>query len=515
MHYIRYADLVLQSDMLIGQRDDGTTLQMTRQERALLICLTRKPHVLVSRLQLLQGLGDARGELNERNIDYLVNRLRKRLGDNARAPRFIATQYGEGYLWIADPVASEPPSAFLVIGPVSGLGGDEKHIRNVLAPLASRIGAVMGNGHPIACQPDYTPGAATGIDYRLEASLHEEQGCLHLALILKDGDNGSDIDSFRLTMPSIPSHAELNALAHTLTDAIWAHRALLNQPAQPGNPPLHLHLHGAGMLLSNNRVSWRENAPRLKQARSEAPDDPTLAVLLALNHYTQLIQEMTMPASKVDALEDEIEQLALGALPKVQDDPMLLFGVAKVLRFIDRGYLTKARQLADRAFEASTAFATAFALRGQVAASLGEIDQAIELYDKSMELADRGSQFHIYLLVIKGVALMAANRRNDVNHLTTELYALEPSACAKFGILFVSPRANTLTPVLTSVLETLSPASANSMLRYLYRVSVRQFQHRHHQLNVLRGAAVHFVKHFGSQAIPGELQRQFPELVNG
>ena len=131
-----------------------------------------------------------------------------------------------------------------------------------------------------------------------------------------------------------------------------------------------------------------------------------------------------------------------------------------------------------------------------------------------MELAERGSQFHIYLLVIKGVALMAANRRDDVNHLTTELYALEPSAYPKLGILFLSPRANTLTPVLTSVMETLSPTLASSMLRFLYRVSARQFQHRHHQLNVLRGAATHFVKHFGRQAIPDELQRQFPELMN-
>ena len=53
----------------------------------------------------------------ERNIDFLVNRLRKRLGDNARKPRFIATQYGEGYVWLAAPVRQEPLSAFLLIGP--------------------------------------------------------------------------------------------------------------------------------------------------------------------------------------------------------------------------------------------------------------------------------------------------------------------------------------------------------------------------------------------------------------
>lgn len=39
---------------------------------------------------------------NDSNVDYLINRLRQKLSDEARQPRFIATRYGEGYVWIAE-----------------------------------------------------------------------------------------------------------------------------------------------------------------------------------------------------------------------------------------------------------------------------------------------------------------------------------------------------------------------------------------------------------------------------
>ena len=33
-----------------------------------------------------------------RSVDYLVNRVRAKLSDDRRAPRFIGTRYGEGYV---------------------------------------------------------------------------------------------------------------------------------------------------------------------------------------------------------------------------------------------------------------------------------------------------------------------------------------------------------------------------------------------------------------------------------
>lgn len=94
-----------------------------------------------------------------------------------------------------------------------------------------------------------------------------------------------------------------------------------------------------------------------------------MAVLLALNRYTELIQGPlspdTPPLTDVQwrGIEDDIEQLALGALAKARSEPMLLLGIAKVLCFIDRGYLKLAATLTEEAFEASTAFAAAFTMK--------------------------------------------------------------------------------------------------------------------------------------------------------
>jgi two-component system OmpR family response regulator len=57
------------------------------------------PQRVLSRDQLL-GLTQGRdAELFERSIDLLVSRLRQRLRDDAREPRFIKTVRSEGYVF--------------------------------------------------------------------------------------------------------------------------------------------------------------------------------------------------------------------------------------------------------------------------------------------------------------------------------------------------------------------------------------------------------------------------------
>lgn len=199
---VRYADLVFQPDLRAATRDDGAKLSLTRQERALILQLTERPHQLITRQQLLEGLGDLAGELSERNIDYLVNWLRKRLGDNARTPRFIATQYGEGYIWVADPIAVAPVSAFLLIGPVYGLGENEQAAA-VVKRLGGHIGQALHGSRKVLCLPQwrFEPETASHIAHSLEISLWPEDGQLHMALVLKDGRSNTPIRPFRLTVP--------------------------------------------------------------------------------------------------------------------------------------------------------------------------------------------------------------------------------------------------------------------------------------------------------------------------
>jgi DNA-binding winged helix-turn-helix (wHTH) protein len=510
MRPVRYHDLVFQPDMLLARRDDGGTIKLTRQERALLLRLVRQPHVLVTRGQLLGALGDD-GTISERNVDYLINRLRKRLGDSARDPRFLATQYGEGYIWVAEPVHDGPTSAFLVVGPVHGLAGDPGTLAAMNA-IAASIGSRLGPGRTVACIPDWHAGPleAAKVSFSLEASTHlDEEGRLHLALVLREAGTRRLVTTFRKTMQRGDFRGEADEIARLALDAIWRDAA---SPAgadpTPGGKPMHLRMHDAALMLTADIISWRENDQRLRRALAEAPHDPGNRVLLALNGYARLLQNLSDPESApLDdenwaAVETEIEQLALGALDDAAGDPTLLLGIAKALYFVDRGHLALVERLTAEAFEASTAFAGIFAMKAQIANSRGDVDRALDFYDKAIELADQGTQFHIYLLVLKAIALMASEKRRALDELLPELYERDPPSRAGLGLYFASPQASGLPQHLEDTLRSAPIATASHALRHLHRIGARYFPKPAQRRAVLKGAATHLVRIHGPAVIP-------------
>lgn len=98
-----FAGMVFDGDLLWAARPRERRIRFTRSERAVLAVLIRNPSRILTRNQLLDAISGVGSDSAERSIDFLINRLRAKLGDDARRPRFIATQYGEGYAWIAQP----------------------------------------------------------------------------------------------------------------------------------------------------------------------------------------------------------------------------------------------------------------------------------------------------------------------------------------------------------------------------------------------------------------------------
>ncbi len=77
--------------------NNGERISLTQTELTLLRALTSKPGEIISReeLCLLCGL-----EANERTIDVQITRLRKKIGDDPKTPRYVQTVRGKGYiLW--------------------------------------------------------------------------------------------------------------------------------------------------------------------------------------------------------------------------------------------------------------------------------------------------------------------------------------------------------------------------------------------------------------------------------
>ncbi|NNM82157.1 MAG: response regulator transcription factor [Burkholderiales bacterium] len=75
----------------------GEPVSIAAAELELLMFFCRNVNKVQSRERLLELTGDFEGERLDRSIDLRVARLRERIGDDARAPRWIVTVRGQGY----------------------------------------------------------------------------------------------------------------------------------------------------------------------------------------------------------------------------------------------------------------------------------------------------------------------------------------------------------------------------------------------------------------------------------
>jgi two-component system phosphate regulon response regulator OmpR len=78
----------------------GRDLDLSAYEFAGLAALAAAAGRVMSRDQLMERLKGLEHESFDRSLDVLVSRLRQKLGDDARKPRFIKTVYGAGYLFL-------------------------------------------------------------------------------------------------------------------------------------------------------------------------------------------------------------------------------------------------------------------------------------------------------------------------------------------------------------------------------------------------------------------------------
>jgi DNA-binding response OmpR family regulator len=76
---------------------DEREVELTESEFRLLLTLARFPGRVYSRYELVEKVQGYEYEGYERTIDAHVKNLRRKLGDDARAPRLIETVYGRGY----------------------------------------------------------------------------------------------------------------------------------------------------------------------------------------------------------------------------------------------------------------------------------------------------------------------------------------------------------------------------------------------------------------------------------
>ena len=103
----RFAGIVHQPQAQSVLLPDGREVALTSGENRLLEALLDHPGGVLSREDITRMISRKDGPGTERAADNAVFRLRRKLGDNARAPRILLTDWGGGYRIVDDVSAGE------------------------------------------------------------------------------------------------------------------------------------------------------------------------------------------------------------------------------------------------------------------------------------------------------------------------------------------------------------------------------------------------------------------------
>ena len=85
-------------------RLDGKPLDLTTMEYELLVLFMQFPIKTFTRDELMNRLRGIDAELFSRAVDTLVSRLRNKLKDTSKTPRFIKTIWGRGYTFVGEQI---------------------------------------------------------------------------------------------------------------------------------------------------------------------------------------------------------------------------------------------------------------------------------------------------------------------------------------------------------------------------------------------------------------------------
>jgi DNA-binding response OmpR family regulator len=86
---------------------DGESVELTSMEYELLLILARRHGKKLSRDDILGELRGIDAAILTRSVDIMISRLRQKLGDSVKPPRFIQTVWGRGYSFIGVPLSDD------------------------------------------------------------------------------------------------------------------------------------------------------------------------------------------------------------------------------------------------------------------------------------------------------------------------------------------------------------------------------------------------------------------------
>jgi len=510
-----YHGLVFSSDFATAVDNSGTNLKFSRLERLLLGYLSSKPNRIVTRDALLNVLRGVGSDSYDRNIDYLLSRLRRKLGDSAKDPQFIRTLYGEGYMWIAQrdqSLAGNPGNdLYIAIKPSIGHpqnARDQQAANKIATDLSLQLQHSFDHRKPIEIVNGETCSASS--QYLITLSFNQLNNTLNYALVVSHRQSGNILLSKFICTTNCSNDEDVASLSHKIKKAVVSYGLLRsNERYRIDSNPISTGIYDEASLFNHTTENLSEAEDALRLQLSEDPNDAACAVTLAVNLRSQL---HSIDKEFDVAVFNEIEDLIFGSLNQIQDNCLYLAAAADELFNLGHGEL--ANTLLNRALEIGPTYAACYLVAAKIAAYSGNLESSIETYNSCIELCEVDTLFYRHALSLKAYTYYVAGQYSEVRDIVPYILSHEPDPIrrAVIYVSFIEADIAYYKNEAMTICKQSSPEMIRSILTKLYYILAAPYSHQVNRVNLMRGAINLFVELHGTQCIPTCVKESIPSL---
>jgi len=523
-----FGDLAFSDDFVFAHTTDQKKIKFSKHERVLLLSFIARSGQLLTRSDLLDLVQQADTETYDRNIDYLISRLRRKLGDSANNPQYIATQYGEGYIWVAKPALPSltTEQIYISVGPIYGLTHSHSIKESANSFAKNLVQSLKNNFSSDRRIELFTKSLShesaekqllyTNSIYAIELNFFNINSTLTCTLVALNRKTGHIFDTLRYIFPESQQPSEMlssiNQLASTIKDKTWDSEIFRKkEQISLATDSLDVGLYKASRLFEQGKDNFVDVEHKLRQALQDKPEDHQTAILLARNLFMQITYSGNFV--NLEAREQEIKSLIFDHIQYIQNDPLYLAAAAEKLYFL--GHHELGENLAHKALELGSSFAACYKVIGGIKVYQGDILEGIAYYQHGQEIVDKSSIFSILLKSVECNAYSALGDKEKALEIVEYLENLTFFSFSKKEkiIAYINHRSdipNALTQEMRTMIALIPQQEAFMYLKQFHYSLIKHFIHERHRINLLNGALSLFIDLHGDSVVPDEIKQSIP-----
>lgn len=523
---LSFSDMTFDTNLVSAFSHTKGEIKFSKYERALLSFFVAHPGQLVTRAKLLDCLQTLGSETLDRNIDYLISRLRRKLGDSAKNPKFIATQYGEGYLWVGKSsleTKGQIEQTYLAIGPIYGI--DRAHL---MYDEAGQFVTLLTAALKKELGPQRKIRLLTTDDYERNFKEEEEQpqtvyslalsflalhGSFTCSLVVLCRTSGQVFGSFRHNL-EVTRHdnesAAISSLAQKIKERIWFKQIFrIDDQSALNSDPLTVGVYKASKLFYPFTDKFNEVESILRERLSENPENHHAAIMLVSVMHTRSVDRAILNAD----WKHEAESLIIDHLSGIQNDALYLASAAE--RLHDFGHYELAEQLAMRALSIGPAFAACYMVIGRIKVHQGLIQEGLTYYQHSLELSEKDSLFFIMLNTMMAIAFKALGNQMKFQKIMAYVTAMEEDKVRKISLeifSFAGDQSSFKREVAVRA-KSLTKEAARHFLKQFYTLAAELFHQEIHRRNILIDVVKFYTDIHSNDVVPDIITQSTPSVL--